>query len=71
MKAQAKERSAMGVAYRDEDPVFSLANGAPIKPWNFEAAFPYLVKRAGVPKVRLHDLRHTHACSWRRPDHST
>jgi integrase len=49
------------VAYRDEDLVFSLADDAPIKPWNFGASFPGLVKRAGVTKVRLHDLRDTHA----------
>ena len=60
-KAQAKELSAMGAAYGDEDLVFSLADGSPIKPWNFGAAFPALVKRAGVSKIRLHDLRHTHA----------
>jgi integrase len=60
-EAQAKERSAMGLAYQDDDLVFSRADGSPIRPWNFGAAFPYLVKRAGVPKVRLHDLRHTHA----------
>jgi integrase len=59
--AQAKERSAMGVAYRNGDLMFSLANGEPIKPWNFGAAFTGLVKRARVSKVRLHDLRHTHA----------
>jgi integrase len=60
-KAQAKERSAMGTAYRNDDLVFSRADGSPIRPWNFGAAFPDLVKRAGVSKVRLHDLRHTHA----------
>jgi integrase len=41
--------------------VFSRADGSPIRPWNFGASFPDLVKRAGVSKVRLHDLRHTHA----------
>ena len=60
-EAQAKERSAMGTAYKDDDLVFSRADGSPIRPWNFGAAFPDLVKRAGVSKIRLHDLRHTHS----------
>jgi integrase len=38
-----------------------LLDRTPIRPWNFGAAFPYLVKRAGVSKIRLHDLRDTHA----------
>jgi integrase len=60
-EAQAIERSAMGTAYQDDGLVFSRADGSPIRPWNFGASFPGLVKRAGVSKVRLHDLRHTHA----------
>lgn len=59
--AQAKERWAMGSAYQDADLVFARPDGSPIRPWNFGAAFPNLVKRAGVPKIRLHDLRDTHA----------
>jgi integrase len=51
----------MGTAYQDGDLVFSRADGTPIRPWNFGASFPDLIKRAGVSKVRLHDLRHTHA----------
>ncbi|HZY96078.1 MAG TPA: hypothetical protein VFE35_03145 [Candidatus Cybelea sp.] len=33
----------------------------PIRPWNFGAAFVDLVRRAGVTRIRLHDLRDTHA----------
>ena len=58
---QALERQAMGASYQDGDLVFSRADGSPIRPWNFGAAFPALVKRAGVTKIRLHDLRDTHA----------
>jgi hypothetical protein len=32
-----------------------------VKPWNFGAAFKDLVRRAGVTKITLHDLRDTHA----------
>ena len=58
---QAVERSAIGSSYDDGDLVFCRADGSPIRPWNFGAAFPDLVKRAGVTKIRLHDLRDTHA----------
>jgi integrase len=51
----------MGEAYQDGELAFARADGTPIRPWNFGAAFPYLVKRAGVTKIRLHDLRDTHA----------
>ena len=60
-KAQGQERSVMGEAYQDGELAFARADGTPIRPWNFGAAFPYLVKRAGVTKIRLHDLRDTHA----------
>jgi integrase len=59
-QVQAEERHAMGAAYQDNDLVFARADGSPIPPWNFGATFPDLIRRAGVTKVRLHDLRHTH-----------
>jgi integrase len=55
---------------RDEDPndpvsddahVFATANGRPIHPHLMSDAFQKLVKRSGLPRIRLHDLRHTHA----------
>jgi integrase len=59
--AQAKERLALGAAYEDHDLVFAIPDGNPIRPWNFGAAFVDLVRRAGVTRIRLHDLRDTHA----------
>jgi integrase len=40
--------------------VFRHADGAPINPHPFSMAFKRRAKRAGVPVIRLHDLRHTH-----------
>ena len=37
-----------------------MPDGSPIRPWNFGAAFADLVRRAGVTRIRLHDLRDTH-----------
>lgn len=60
-EAQNRERSALGVAYKEQDLVFARPDGSPVTPWNFGAAFTDLVKRAGVKRIRLHDLRDTHA----------
>jgi integrase len=40
--------------------LFSV-NGDPIHPAQFSYRFQRLVYRADVPRIRLHDLRHTHA----------
>lgn len=36
-------------------------NGEPIHPDSFSQAFQRLVRNAGLRRIRLHDLRHTHA----------
>ena len=36
-------------------------NGSAIHPQSFSQAFAKVVERAGLRKIRLHDLRHTHA----------
>jgi integrase len=41
--------------------VFDRADGSPWKPDSFSWAFANLVRLSKVPKVRLHDLRHSHA----------
>ena len=41
--------------------MFSHANGKPFYPNTVSKKFSELVKKAGIPRVRLHDLRHTHA----------
>ncbi len=61
--AQSEQRLALGDAWsRDpEDLVFPLADGRPWPPDSFSSAFKELVARCGMPTLRLHDLRHTHA----------
>jgi integrase len=41
--------------------VFARPDGAPLHPHLLSDAFGKLVKRSGLPRIRLHDLRHTHA----------
>ena len=44
-----------------DDSVFASPNGRPVHPHLLSQAFDRLVARAAVPRIRLHDLRHTHA----------
>jgi integrase len=41
--------------------VFCREDGSFLRPDEFTKRFQRLLKKAGLPKVRLHDLRHTHA----------
>jgi len=45
----------------EDDYVFPGPNGAPTHPQLFSDAFKRLVRRSALPRIRLHDLRHTHA----------
>lgn len=58
---QKKEKLALGEGYRDEGLVFATVAGERLHPDNVSKAFDRLVRRAGVPRIRLHDLRHTAA----------
>jgi len=49
-------------ASRDDDAyLFARDDGAPYHPQLLSDAFKKLVLRSGLPRIRLHDLRHTHA----------
>jgi integrase len=58
---QLAERLAAGEAYEDGDLVVCLAGGTPVHPKTLSYYFEREVRRAGLPPIRLHDLRHTHA----------
>lgn len=47
--------------YIDRDLVFSREDGNPIHPDSLSQSFERAIKKAEVPRIRLHDLRHTHA----------
>jgi integrase len=57
-KAQAAERLALGPDYQDGDLVFCREDGTPMNPDRLLDTFRAIAKRAGVRRVRLHDLRH-------------
>jgi len=55
---QAKERAAAGSLWRESGCVFTTPIGTPVDPRNDFREFRKLLARAGLPPVRLHDLRH-------------
>ncbi|MGH3489582.1 MAG: tyrosine-type recombinase/integrase [Actinopolymorphaceae bacterium] len=56
---QAGERSAAGKAWTDRGLVFTTKIGTPIEPRNINRHFAKLCDRAGVRRIRFHDLRHS------------
>ncbi|MGI9052486.1 MAG: tyrosine-type recombinase/integrase [Ilumatobacteraceae bacterium] len=61
-RARQRERYLrVGVTATASDRVFTTDVGEPLQPDSVGQAFRRLVKEAGVPVIRLHDLRHTHA----------
>ena len=56
---QAAEVAAVGIDH-DEEWVFTDGDGNPIHPHALSQAFERIAHNAGVPLIRLHDLRHTH-----------
>lgn len=41
--------------------MFCTSAGRPLNPNNLYRNYEAIIARAGVPRIRLHDLRHTHA----------
>jgi integrase len=61
-KRQVEEAPKAGGAYQDNALVFAGSLGGPIGPEKVtQRAFKPLLKRAGLPEIRFHDLRHTFA----------
>jgi integrase len=60
-RRQIEERGAAGELWHDNDLVFCDDVGRELHPDRFTRAFGAAVKRAGVKRIRLHDLRHTWA----------
>lgn len=59
---QNEQRLAVGAAWQDWGLVFCNEIGAPLDARNvLRASFRPLLGRAGLPRIRLHDLRHTAA----------
>ncbi|GEM_PF-69372 len=56
--AQVADRLAWGTAWVDSGRVFTREDGSELHPASVTALFAELVEAAGLPPIRLHDLRH-------------
>jgi len=59
---QIERRTLLGTEYEDHDLVFCQPNGKPLHAHNLvRRDFRGIIKRVGLPRIRFHDLRHSHA----------
>ena len=60
--AQIADRLRVGEAWQNvDDLVVTLSDGSPPNPESFSDLFHKLAADAGLPDIRLHDLRHSYA----------
>lgn len=55
---QNAERLLVGSSWTDLDLVFCRVDGTPLHPERFTRQFSERIRQLGLPKIRLHDLRH-------------
>lgn len=60
-KRQLEERVLAGLRPEDAELVFAHPDGSPVHPDYFSQWFERQVAKSKLPRIRLHDLRHTHA----------
>jgi integrase len=60
-KRQTEERLAAGPQYADSGLAFTMPGGRPIHPNRFSLWFRRHARAAGLPAIRLHDMRHSYA----------
>jgi integrase len=58
---QLQERLRLGEAWEDRDLVFPSEVGTPLDGPNVLKTYYRVIKKAGLPRIRFHDLRHTAA----------
>jgi integrase len=58
---QAEQLLALGVRLHDDHHVVAREDGQPLQPRSLSQAFRKFIGRHSLKKIRLHDLRHSHA----------
>ncbi len=58
---QAELYLSLGVGWDDDGLVCARPDGGPINPNTLTSGFASFVRKTDIPRVRFHDLRHTHA----------
>lgn len=61
-RRQREQKVFLGQGYnQDKDLVFCNITGNPLDPRSFTKSFQRVLLQAGLPQIRFHDMRHTHA----------
>lgn len=58
---QLEEKLLLGSCWQENNLVFTTRAGTPIEPRNLVRKFHSILKNAGLPRYRFHDLRHASA----------
>lgn len=56
---QDERRQRLGSAWREHGLVFASSVGTPVSARNLDREYKRLLHQAGVPPIRIHDIRHT------------
>jgi integrase len=67
---QQVQRILIGEPMADSDLVFSHPGGKPLDPGVVSHTFAKVLRKAGLPHIRFHDLRHTHAPTCQKPPYT-
>lgn len=57
----AQDKLTAGAKYNDHGLVTQTKFGCPVSPYYFESRWRDMLQKSGLPSIRYHDLRHTHA----------
>ena len=61
----SRERAEFGSAYVGSGLLFCWEDGRPVHPDTITSRFGKIVESAGLPKINLHDVRHSYASAGR------
>jgi integrase len=61
LKRWRQQQRADGLPHSPDDWMFSNTKGRHLNPESIAQLFARIVHRSGLPRIRFHDLRHTHA----------
>ena len=61
----SRERAEFGSGYGDSGLLFCWEDGRPVHPDTITSRFRKIVQSAGLPKINLHDVRHSYASAGR------
>jgi integrase len=61
----SREQAQFGAGYDDSGVLFCWEDGRPVHPDTITSRFRKIVESAGLPKINLHDVRHSYASAGR------